>query len=245
MQRRDALRAARAVLAGPAGCLGDGDAGPGPGTTTESAREWVELGASVDTEAYGLVRVRSVTVQTSLIYSADRPWREVADPAGDQLVVVSGLPSDAGPGVTMDGEPVERSPRVDRDGNGTVDAVAVPVRPSDTAAVVVDGTDSPAWRLPASVRDDLAVAASFRVRDGRMRTEGGDPVFELTVENVGDADGTFRGVTALSNDRDGPIRVPVPAGETVTRSVTDPFFGTETTLDESPSPRTRAFRVEN
>lgn len=269
MRRRDALRWVGAGPVGLTGCLGDGSgddgSAPGTDTPTDSQRTPVELGASVETERYGRVSVDSVTVQKSLLHGSDRPWREVSDPEGDQIIVVSGVLGDAAPRVTMDGEPVDHAPRVDVD--GAVGAVAVPVRSADSAAVVVDGDDAPAWRLPASIREDLAAAASFRVHGAGMTTLGAtdaplvttdrtseadlgesSPVFELTVENAGDEDGTFRGVTALSNDRDGPVRFPVAAGETVTRAVTNSLvesWGSGMTLRESPSPRTREFRFDD
>lgn len=193
--------------------------------------------------------VEDVFCQRSVI--EDRSWRTVHDPADAQMLVVqtSHLDYRGEPPLSLrlDGERVTPEKRVGL--YGTRHAVSVPVRAVDSAAVVVERGEEPAWELPAEVCQRLASAPDFHLHDATVRTEDGRTVLSVTVENRGEREGTFRGtaVSAHITDADEPVWFPVPAGETVTHTVragvVDRWEVTGTaSLDVSPDTRRFVYR---
>lgn len=265
--RRRALLAALGSLP-LAGCSGSADGPPdrtpapsptlGPGPTPE--RRGVGETATVDGRP---VTVVSVRVGRSVIRA--HTWRTVHEPPDAQFLVarLAVAPDDAAGeiggslGVRLDGDPAP-APDVDLPDvplrlspAGSRFGIPVPVREA-AAADLVAPADAPAvaWELPADVRRRLAAAPEFRLRGAAVSESAGGTVLELTVENRGGRDGTFRGVvaSAAAADADAPVRIPVPAGDTVTRAVRNDIVGAwepDDELDGPTDPDTRRFAVRD
>lgn len=266
MRRRTALH----LLAGPSlplsGCL-DANDGTGPATEsiprggadettgtddggTESADaagidDPLAVGDSVTVDRLGTLTVESIAVQRSVIHH--ELHRELYEPDDAQLLVVEtrvdGYPEFL---ARIDGEPVRSSERVSLYGGDY--AASVPVEPVDTAAVVLAEGDRPAWAVPEEARRNLAAAPAFHLHDATVREDGDETVLALTVENVGDRDGTFRAVVdqPSGGDIDASATFPVPAGETVTESVRNPVVDAWSAADfaHDVTPTTRRFAVD-
>ena len=251
MQRRSLLAAAGAAVgAGVAGCLG---ALGGPAGEDDSVEGPRELGEAVAVDGVGRVTVESVAVQRSAI--DHHVWRDLYEPAEGQLLVVDAAvdaeePPELPFRARLDGESVDPAMRVPFHESETRYGVSVPVGSVGSAAVVLEGADRPAWRVPAATRERLAAAPEFHLHDAALREEGGETVLELGVENRGDRDGTFRAVvvSAAGDDLDAAVRFPVPAGERVERAVehwivdrAEPGAG----LTHQVRPGTRRFEVDD
>lgn len=123
-------------------------------------------------------------------------------------------------GLTIDGATVtqEFNPQAVR-GVGTV-GLEVPVRPVSESHVVVSADDETRrLSLGSTTVEAIARRPAFAVRDARIVTVNDRAEFLLTVENVGERDGTFRGVLLDRTTADGttPIEFPVSKGESITR----------------------------
>ena len=229
MHRRTLLAAVGSTVGtGLAGCtvglesIADGDDTTRPGGDPDAAT--YALGETVAVEGVGDVRVESVAVQRSVIdYLV---WRDLHEPADGQLLVVdAAVEAEAVPDLSfhprLDGERVDPEMRIAFQGRPTRYGVSVPVTGVQSAGVVLEAGDRPVWTLPAGTREELATAPEFHLRDAVVGGTDGDAVLELTVENRGGRDGTFRAVVAAASvhDYDAAVRFPVPAGETVTEPV--------------------------
>lgn len=229
MRRRHALHALAGLVVPTAGCsLVDAPQQPASGRTRSPTRTSgpYEMGDTVDVEAVGTVAIESVAVQRSLIHA--HLWRDLYEPANAQMLLFrASLDTDGDPelsyDVRLDGTPVGSRVRVRLSDDGTRYALSVPVRSVDDAALVLASGPRPAWRLPRPVIERLAAAPAFSLRDATIRDGEDGTVLQLTVENHGDRDGTFRGivVSKTAADADAAVRFPVPAGETVTETVRD------------------------
>lgn len=230
MRRRHALHALAGLVVPTAGCgfVDTPETAPQPsggGSTTPSrTRGSLDLGDPVDIEALGTVAIESVAVQRSLIHA--HVWRDLYEPEGAQMLLLrTSLDTDGDPelsyDVRLDGTPVDSSVRVRLSDDGSMYALSVPIRSVETAALVLASEPRPAWRLPVPVVERLAAAPAFSLRDATIRDGEDGTALQLTVENHGHRDGTFRGivVSKTAADADASVRFPVPVGETVTETV--------------------------
>ena len=241
--RRDVLRGLAATatvgVAGSAGCIDrtDDDADAADDDADAADDDDVhEIGESailqpdeatvVDTAH---VTVESIEVQRSLVIH--HVWRSLYEPDEGQLLIVrasldvEGDDSPRGPtdlrfGATLGDETVGPDADViDIDGpiaGLNVDAVAV-----DEGTVRLADGHEPRWRIPERALERLAAVPAFHLHDATVVGEEGNYGLELTVENTGDREGTFRGVvdSDQADDYDEEFAFEVPAGETVTETV--------------------------
>lgn len=199
--------------------------------TTEASTGPMKLGETATVDGIGDVTVTAITVQRSVINYVDSSFRELHEPDDAQVLIVEtrteqGIddPS-ADPlsfGLRVDGERVAGD-RIELFGSPRRQAVAVPVRDADEAAVVLKGSGPggwPVWSLPDGSRERLASKPEFRVRDATVRVSDRGTELALTVANTGDRDGTFRAIVrAETTHTDAPVRFSVPAGDAVTSVV--------------------------
>lgn len=251
MNRRRVLQSIAAATGALAGCTttrSDSTSTTPPATTTAGAPD-LSLGEETAVSGYGTVRVDDVTVQRSVIHH--HLWREVYEPADGQMLVVHGSAEndDAAPEfrVRRDGDTDSPADSTRLRDEGVLYALSVPVDDVESAAVVLQAGDRPAWTLPAAVRDALGTSADFHLHDAAIRGDD-EAVLDLTVENTGAAPGTFRAVAehASASDADTPIRFDVEPGETVTERVGHSVIDSWTTdreLSGDVTPDIRRFAV--
>lgn len=240
MRRRHALHLVAASLVPVAGCAApdqsssstelatttpaDGPTGGPSPTPTATASGPLDLGEPALVDGLGAVTVEALAVQRSVVRA--HAWRDVHEPDGAQVLVIEGsvgggVDEDLSFVARLDGAPVESSLGIALEPDGTRYALSVPVRRVGDAAVVLDAGDRPAWTVPVPVRARLAAASSFHLHEATVRSGDGGTVLDLTVENRGDRDGTFRCIVVSKHaaDADAAVRFPVPTGETVTETV--------------------------
>lgn len=146
--------------------------------------------------------------------------------------------------VTVEGE--EFTPSYDPTTLDSETAIGLPV-PVTTASSgsvdVLSGDERVSWTLPDRILESLDTVPQFTVLDATARTDEGDVVIELTVENAGNRDGTFRALAAPKSvdDFSSKIEFPVPAGERVVRETVVYGDGEEASLDPEWSEDTRYF----
>lgn len=256
MQRRHALQLLGGAVLSVAGCVTTD--GPQTETTRTERKTPVAdtdytLGEEVPVDGIGTVTVESVTVQRSVIHH--HLYREVYEPTDAQMLVLTGqIPDDADPEFDIrfqpriDGTHTDVAAQTWLTSGNRIYALSVPVDTVTAAALVLQAGERPAWRLPDTVVDRLAVAPRFHLCDATVLEADGETALELTVENRGDRDGVFRAVAKhySAADADAAIRFPVPGGETVSETVhssmvdswpSDPEFAREIADD------TRVFAV--
>ena len=229
MQRRHSLQLLGGAVLSVAGCVTTD--GPRTVTTrterkTPAADTDHTLGDEVLVDGIGTVTVESVTVQRSVIHHL--LYREVYEPVDAQMLVLTGqIPDDADPQfdvqfqARIDGTVIDAAARTWLLSGDRIYTLSVPVEAVTEAALVLQAGERPAWTLPETVIDRLVVAPAFHLHDATVREADGEKALELTVENRGDRDGVFRAVAKHHSaaDADAAIRFPVPADETVSKTV--------------------------
>lgn len=243
IDRRTYLGLAGTVLAsGVAGCTrtsGDSPTDGTPGTTTNPSST-AERGDAADRalgDAYTPDGETTITLDRPrferIVVGYYEPHYEIRSHPDWQFVVVDvdgEPPADFTAGwfgetsvyPTVDGErvptpfPAQNVPTDDH--NAVVPGLAVPfpVGEADSAAIVWDRDDGTtvSWSLPEDVRDGLSAVARFEVRSYAVTVDDDSVTgFHVRIANVGDRDGTFRGLMRIPDrDPDPIISVDVAAG---------------------------------
>lgn len=127
-------------------------------------------------------------------------------------------------------------------------AFGVPVRDVELARIRYPEDGGPVWRVPDSLVEQFASAAQFSLEEAAIVTEGGETVLRLRVDNDGDRDGVFRGVTRASEGTESqPIRFSVDAGESVTASISNDVVAewpSEAAFSHRIDPDIREFSID-
>ena len=229
MRRRHAHQSLGSAALSAAGCVTTDE--PQTGTTrtepkTPAADTDHTLGDEVLVDGLRPVMVKSVTVQRSVIHH--HLYREVYEPVDAQMLVLAGqIPDGADPEfdiqfqTRIDGTLIDAAARTWLVSGDRIYTLSVPVETVTEAALVLQAGERPAWTLPETVIDRLAVAPAFHLHDATVIEADGETALELTVENRGDRDGVFRAVAKHDSaaDADAAIRFPVPADDTVSKTV--------------------------
>ena len=229
MRRRRALQLLGSAALSAAGCVTTDE--PQTGTTqtehkTPAADTDHALGEEVLVDGIGTVTVTSATVQRSVIHY--HLYREVYEPVDAQMLVLAGqIPDDADPEfdiqfqARIDGTVIGAAARTWLTSGNRIYALSIPVDTVTEATLVLQTGERPAWTLPETVVDRLAVAPAFHLHDAIVLEADGETALELTVENRGDRDGVFRAVAKHDSaaDADAAIRFPVPADDNVSKTI--------------------------
>lgn len=220
MRRRRALRLLATASVPLAGCTTTDSAGTTTSTTPGDTVH--EIGDTVSIDGMGTVAVTEVSVQAS----AYKGWPHLflRRPSNGQYVVLETSGIDAREGIPFR---VRIDERIESSGSfvvaldGTSHAYRLPTTSAETGVAVLERGPEPAWELPARALERLAAAPDFHLLEAVVRQEDGHPVLELTVENRGDRDGTFRCIVDIreGSDLESPVSFSVPVGETVTETV--------------------------
>lgn len=146
--------------------------------------------------------------------------------------------------VTVDGKAF--TPEYDPTTIDSETAIGVPVPVTTASSGSVDllsGDERMSWTLPDRILESLDTVPRFAVLDATARTEGGDVVMELTVENSGNRDGSFRALAAPKSvdDFSSKIEFAVPMGDRVVGETVVRGNGEEASLDPDWSEDTRYF----
>lgn len=240
LRRRDTLALLGSAVVTLPGCLTRSSETDGsPSTSRSAATEatptvpTAPLGESLSVDGTDVTVTANLQRSVVVDYSA---WSEVVEPPEHQFLVV-GIDSTDDPGFgvtdvtpTVDGSPYTVSGPANVVGAGHAmvpvgdDCVGcapypVPIRSVRSAAVVHDTVPEARWVLDEDQRT-FERHAAFELRSASAHVHDGNATVDVTVANVGDSDGTFRGLVAPARtaDRREPIWLPVPAGETRTET---------------------------